>query len=366
MAELQLKNVSKMYPNGTLALDDFNLDIKDKEFMVLVGPSGCGKSTVLRLITGLERASAGEIIIDGRPAHNLEPAERDIAFVFQNYALYPHMTVYANMAFALENRRMQAAEIEDRVLEAATILGIKDLLKRHPRELSGGQRQRVALGRAIVRQPKAFLLDEPLSNLDIKLRTYMRKEIHLLHRRLETTMVYVTHDQVEAMTLGDRLCILNNGRIQQVGTPLDIFESPANKFVASFLGSSPMNFLEGNFYRKEQGLVFENFDFQVPLPPCFHTIPAKYYHKSISMGLRPEHLFLAEHHEQEGYLTEARIELIERLGDYQLIYARNAQKQYVIKSDMQTPVQERTFCKIGARLDKAHFFLEETGQNINL
>jgi multiple sugar transport system ATP-binding protein len=246
MANVLLKHLEKRYPNGFHAVRDLSLDIADGEFVVLVGPSGCGKSTTLRMVAGLEEASGGEIYIGDRLVNNVQPGDRDIAMVFQNYALYPHMSVYQNMAFGLKMRRTPKKEIEKRVREAAEILSIEALLERRPRELSGGQRQRVALGRAIVREPKVFLFDEPLSNLDAKLRVQMRAEIARLHRRLKTTVIYVTHDQVEAMTLGERIVLMDHGVIQQVDAPMNIYQRPANRFVASFIGSPAMNFMRGD------------------------------------------------------------------------------------------------------------------------
>ena len=245
MANVLLKHLDKTYPNGYHAVRDVNLEIADGEFIVLVGPSGCGKSTTLRMVAGLEEATGGEIWIGDRLVNDVAPGDRDIAMVFQNYALYPHMSVYQNMAFGLKMRRTPKAEIDKRVREAAAILSIESLLDRRPRELSGGQRQRVALGRAIVREPKVFLFDEPLSNLDAKLRVQMRAEIARLHQRLKTTIIYVTHDQVEAMTLGDRIVLMDRGVIQQVDTPMNIYQRPANQFVASFIGSPAMNFIRG-------------------------------------------------------------------------------------------------------------------------
>ncbi|SVB44143.1 uncharacterized protein METZ01_LOCUS196997, partial [marine metagenome] len=245
MAEVILKNVRKVFDRDVVAVDDANIEIKDQEFVVLVGPSGCGKSTTLRMVAGLEEVTSGEIYIDGKLVNDIPPKDRDIAMVFQNYALYPHMTVYQNMAFGLKLRKYPKEEIDDRVREAADILGIQELLERKPKALSGGQRQRVAVGRAIVRKPKVFLFDEPLSNLDAKLRVQMRTEISKLHTRLEATMIYVTHDQTEAMTMGDRIVVMKDGRIQQNDTPLHLYNHPANQFVAGFIGSPSMNFIEG-------------------------------------------------------------------------------------------------------------------------
>ena len=260
MAKVSVKNVYKIYPaekgRDITAVDDVSLEIQDREFVVLVGPSGCGKSTTLRMIAGLEEISKGEIYIDDRRVNDVAPKDRDIAMVFQNYALYPHMSVYDNLAFGLKLRKYPKAEIKKRVMDAAGILGIEELLERKPRALSGGQRQRVAVGRAIVRQPKVFLFDEPLSNLDAKMRVQMRTEITKLHQRLQATMIYVTHDQIEAMTMGDRIVVMNNGVVQQIDTPLKLYNEPVNLFVAGFLGSPPMNFLNGTLKEERDALVF--------------------------------------------------------------------------------------------------------------
>lgn len=245
MARLELQDVGKVYPGGVTAVEGATIDIADSEFIVLVGPSGCGKSTVLRMVAGLETITSGNLLIDGQRINDVEPGERDIAMVFQTYALYPHMSVYDNMAYGLRNQGMARADIEARIKEAADILQLGEFLKRKPRQLSGGQRQRVAMGRAIVREPKAFLLDEPLSNLDAKLRGHMRGELRALHRRLGATFIYVTHDQVEAMSLADRIVVMNAGRIEQIGTPREVYDHPATRFVAEFIGSPPMNFLPG-------------------------------------------------------------------------------------------------------------------------
>ncbi|MCX7847152.1 MAG: sn-glycerol-3-phosphate ABC transporter ATP-binding protein UgpC, partial [bacterium] len=256
MADVRLVNVKKVYEGNVVAVDNFNLEIKDKEFVVLVGPSGCGKSTTLRMVAGLEEITEGEIWIGDRLVNDVPPKDRDIAMVFQNYALYPHMTVYKNMAFGLMLRKYPKKEIHERVMEAARILGLEEYLNRKPKQLSGGQRQRVAVGRAIVRKPKVFLFDEPLSNLDAKMRVQMRTEISKLHARLQTTMIYVTHDQVEAMTMGDRIVVMKDGYIQQVADPITLYNQPANKFVAGFIGTPPMNFISGRIEREGEGLVF--------------------------------------------------------------------------------------------------------------
>src|SRR5438477_9438101 len=286
MAQVVLKDINKFY-DSVHAVKDVNLQIRDKEFVVFVGPSGCGKTTTLRMIAGLEAISSGDVSIDGQVVNNLAPMDRDIAMVFQNYALYPHMSVHDNMAFGLKMRKFARAEITKRVKEAADILGIGELLKRKPRQLSGGQRQRVALGRAIVRHPRVFLFDEPLSNLDAKLRVQMRVELKKLHLRLGTTAIYVTHDQVEAMTLGDRIVVMKDGVVQQVGAPLEIYRRPANTFVAAFLGSPPMNQVTGRLVRRD-GWWFEAGDgFRLPVsdaPPAAGGAAER----PVVLGIRPE------------------------------------------------------------------------------
>ena len=263
MATVELKNLTKIFEGGVTAVDDVKITVNDKEFVVLVGPSGCGKTTTLRMIAGLEEITKGELYIDGNLMNDTPPKDRDIAMVFQNYALYPHMSVYENMSFALRIRKYPKEEIKTRVQEAAQILNIEELLKRKPKALSGGQRQRVAVGRAIVRKPKVFLFDEPLSNLDAKLRVQMRAEISSLHTRLNATMIYVTHDQVEAMTMGDRIVVLRDGLVQQVGSPLDLYNNPRNRFVASFIGSPPMNIMTSDIKEEGGKVVTDEGDFQI-------------------------------------------------------------------------------------------------------
>lgn len=285
MATVALTDICKRYPKGGLAVDDFTLAVADGEFLVLVGPSGCGKSTTLRMIAGLEEITSGRLEIDGRVVNDVPPKDRDIAMVFQNYALYPHMTVYDNMAFGLKLRHLPRKEIDARVRETAETLGLTDYLKRLPKQLSGGQRQRVAVGRAIVRKPKVFLFDEPLSNLDAKMRVEMRTEIRRLHRRLGATMIYVTHDQVEAMTMGDRIVVMQGGRIQQVAPPLEVYRWPANRFVAGFIGTPPMNMLDGVLSRSPSGgTLFIAPDVSIPLPSSLQE-GAK-----VTLGFRPESL----------------------------------------------------------------------------
>ncbi len=288
MAEVILKNVYKVYEGGVKAVNSVSIDIHDKEFMVLVGPSGCGKSTTLRMIAGLEEISDGEIKIGERIVNDVPPKDRDIAMVFQNYALYPHMTVYENLAFGLKLRKFPKEEIDKRVKEAADILGIGAYLDRKPKALSGGQRQRVAVGRAIVRKPAVFLFDEPLSNLDAKMRVQMRAEINKLHTRLGTTMIYVTHDQIEAMTMGDRICVMKDGIIQQIDTPLNIYDKPANTFVAGFIGTPPMNIFKGSLAAENDKLVFKAGPISIPLPADWNPAVESYVGKEILFGIRPE------------------------------------------------------------------------------
>ena len=290
MASVTLKNVRKVFDRTVVAVDDFNLEIADREFIVLVGPSGCGKSTALRMIAGLEEVTAGEIFIGERKMNQVEPKNRNIAMVFQNYALYPHMTVYENIAFGLRMRRLPRREIDAKVREAAEILEISELLKRKPKALSGGQRQRVAIGRAIVRSPDVFLMDEPLSNLDAKLRGQMRTELIQLRRRLDTTFVYVTHDQTEAMTLGDRIVVMNEGRIMQIGTPAEVFDRPANRFVAGFIGTPQMNFLDAKLEVRGGVCTALAAGARIPLPACYAR--ADLDGRTVTLGVRPEHISL--------------------------------------------------------------------------
>ncbi|MBQ4382857.1 MAG: sn-glycerol-3-phosphate ABC transporter ATP-binding protein UgpC, partial [Firmicutes bacterium] len=296
MSSLQLKNIKKTYSNGITAVNDFNLDIADQEFIIFVGPSGCGKSTTLRMIAGLEEITEGELYIDDKLVNDVAPKDRDIAMVFQNYALYPHMTVYDNMAFGLKLRKVPKKEIETRVKEAARILEIEHLLDRKPKALSGGQRQRVAMGRAIVRSPKVFLMDEPLSNLDAKLRVQMRIEIAKLHMSLGTTIIYVTHDQTEAMTLGTRIVVLKDGVIQQVDTPQNLYEKPQNLFVAGFMGSPQMNFLDATVKVVGDVANLEVDGKSIPLPPAKSKklIEGGYDGKTVTFGIRPEDVYDSE------------------------------------------------------------------------
>jgi multiple sugar transport system ATP-binding protein len=320
MAEVKLANISKSYDGKTNAVDNVNLDIKDKEFIVLVGPSGCGKSTTLRMVAGLEEISGGELYIDNKIVNDLPPKDRDIAMVFQNYALYPHMTSFENMAFGLKIRKFNKEEIKERVDYAAGILGIEKLLDRKPKELSGGQRQRVAVGRAIVRQPKVFLFDEPLSNLDAKLRVQMRTEISKLHKKLETTMIYVTHDQTEAMTMGDRIVIMKDGIVNQIDTPINIYNAPVNKFVAGFIGSPSMNFINGKIIDHE-GIVFSsaNNELQLKIPEKYSPALNAYRNDNVILGIRPEDFSLNPVGGSQLKI-EIQIDVIELMGNEIFVY----------------------------------------------
>ncbi len=360
MASVKIENVRKEYEGGVVAVHDVSFDIQDKEFVVLVGPSGCGKSTTLRMVAGLEDISAGTISIDNKVMNTIPPKDRDIAMVFQNYALYPHMTVYENMAFGLKLRKFSKVEIDSRVREAASILGIEEYLDRKPKALSGGQRQRVAVGRAIVRKPKVFLFDEPLSNLDAKLRVQMRTEISKLHRRLEATMIYVTHDQTEAMTMGDRIVVMKDGFIQQIDTPLNLYNFPENKFVAGFIGSPAMNFIDGTISR-DNGLHFKEKNSQLSLviPKEKETLLQSYVEKEIWIGIRPEHIHKAES-DSSAAKASVQVEVVEPMGNEIFVYFSTGGGQYV--SRINTAVQPKPGQTMEFSFDmaKAHFFDKKT------
>ena len=323
MASVRLANVKKVYEGGVVAVHEMSLDVKEREFVVLVGPSGCGKSTTLRMIAGLEEVTSGEVFIDDKLVNDVPPKDRDIAMVFQNYALYPHMSVYENMAFGLKLRKFPKKEIDERVREAAAILGIEEYLDRKPKALSGGQRQRVAVGRAIVRKPKVFLFDEPLSNLDAKLRVQMRTEISKLHRRLGATMIYVTHDQTEAMTMGDKIVLMKDGFVQQIDAPLEIYAKPNNKFVAGFIGSPAMNFLDGSI-EKGKGLVFVEKDGGVRLPvqKKDELRLRKQIGHTVYLGIRPENIQMAGSGGSVGSRTKVKVavEVVEPMGNEIFVY----------------------------------------------
>ena len=364
MANLELKHIYKRYAGGVTAVGDFCLDIADKEFIILVGPSGCGKSTTLRMIAGLEEISEGELYIDGKLVNDVAPKDRDIAMVFQNYALYPHMTVYDNMAFALKLRKTPKDEIKKRVTEAAKILDIEHLLDRKPKALSGGQRQRVAMGRAIVRSPKVFLMDEPLSNLDAKLRVAMRTEIKKLHNRLQTTFIYVTHDQTEAMTMGTRIVVMKDGLIQQVDTPANLYTKPCNQFVAGFIGSPQMNFINVKL-EKEGNDVYACFaDDKIKLPEGKASRPelAPYIGKEVVMGIRPEDI-----HDEEAFLAaypdaicSAYVEVTEMLGAETYLYLKIADTQFTARVHQRSTSKIGDTIKVGFEANKIHFFDKDT------
>jgi multiple sugar transport system ATP-binding protein len=361
MAQVMLKNVKKVYPNGFEAVRGSDLDIRDGEFVVLVGPSGCGKSTTLRMVAGLEDVSSGTISIGDRVVNDVHPKDRDIAMVFQNYALYPHMTVYANMAFALKLRNMPKQEIDRRVRETAKTLGIEPLLERKPRELSGGQRQRVAVGRAIVREPKAFLFDEPLSNLDAKLRVTTRAELKALHQRLKTTTIYVTHDQEEAMTLGDRIVVMSNGLIQQADTPLNVYRKPANRFVAGFIGTPPMNFMDGALAARSDGLAFvaDGGDSSIVIPD--HRIGSARDHagKSAVLGIRPTGMREAIGGEKPSLVVT--VDVVEPLGETMDVSATTASGTRVVaRLVARDGVQSGTRLSLVVDANAVHVF--ETGE----
>ncbi|MBL7976825.1 MAG: sn-glycerol-3-phosphate ABC transporter ATP-binding protein UgpC [Bacteroidetes Order II. Incertae sedis bacterium] len=360
MARVELQDIKKQYENGYVAVHGANFTIEDGEFMVLVGPSGCGKSTTLRMIAGLETISSGTLRIGNTVVNDIAPKDRDIAMVFQNYALYPHMTVYDNMAFGLKLRKFDKAEIHERVQNAAKILGIESMLDRKPKELSGGQRQRVAVGRAIVRKPKVFLFDEPLSNLDAKLRVQMRAEISKLHRQLGTTMVYVTHDQVEAMTMGNRIVVMKDGHIMQLDTPLNLYNQPANKFVAGFIGSPAMNFISGTIER-QNGLVFrsEKEALHLPVGRTHETALSGYIGKAVTLGIRPEDIYVQNRilTENETALAgEMILEVEEPMGNETFIYAGCVDGTIVARIDPQELPDVGAAIHLVFDLTKQHFF----------
>ena len=363
MASVRLENIRKEYEGGVVAVKDVNIEIADKEFVVLVGPSGSGKSTTLRMIAGLEDITEGTISIDGKIVNDVAPKDRDIAMVFQNYALYPHMTVYDNMAFGLKLRKFPKAEIDGRVREAAKILGIENYLDRKPKALSGGQRQRVAVGRAIVRKPKVFLFDEPLSNLDAKLRVQMRTEISKLHNSLEATMVYVTHDQTEAMTMGDKIVVMKDGFVQQTNSPLNLYNKPANKFVAGFIGSPAMNFMNGAI-ADHRGLTFTEKGTGVVLKLLKEHLKKlkPYVGKEIWLGIRPEHILIAEKKTSSKYARfKAKIEVVEPMGNEIFMYfTTGAGTQYVSRIVAAEEPKAGREMNIGLDLSKVHFFDKET------
>lgn len=362
MAKVVLRNINKVYDNGFHAVKDVDLEIADKEFMVLVGPSGCGKTTSLRMIAGLEDVSSGDLIIGDQIVNHVAPKDRDIAMVFQNYALYPHMTVYDNMAFGLKLKKTPKAEIKQRIDKTSKILGLEQLLTRKPKQLSGGQRQRVALGRAIVREPEVFLMDEPLSNLDAKLRVQMRTELIKLHNNLQTTFVYVTHDQTEAMTMGTRICVMNDGLIQQVADPKTIYNRPTNMFVASFIGAPQMNFLDGVLIEKDGKVYAKIDDTEILLTEAFgaKVKAGGYINKNVVVGIRPEDILIVE--ERQG--LKVKVEVTELLGSDLNVYFTYKEKQYIAKEDSHVELEFNQTLYVSFEGEKIHLFDKETEKSI--
>ncbi len=359
MARVALVNLTKRF-DEVVAVRDMTLTIEDREFVVLLGPSGCGKTTTLRMIAGLEEITEGELYIGDRLVNHVPPKDRDIAMVFQNYALYPHMTVYDNMAFGLKLRRLPKEEIRRRVLEAAELLGLQDLLHRKPKALSGGQRQRVAVGRAIVRHPQVFLFDEPLSNLDAKLRVQMRVELKKLHERLQATSVYVTHDQIEAMTMGDRIVVMRDGMVQQVGTPLEVYDHPRTLFVAGFIGNPPMNFVEGVILRQGEAFLLKTGGFQVPIPPERTGEIRALVDRKVIFGIRPEDIREALPGDPPEQMVEAVVEVVEPIGAEILLDVKVGPDPLTASVDAHTRVRPHQKIKLFLRLEKMHLFDPET------
>ncbi|MFA6217369.1 MAG: sn-glycerol-3-phosphate ABC transporter ATP-binding protein UgpC [Candidatus Omnitrophota bacterium] len=366
MAQVSLKNVSKVYPNGVKVVNNLNLGVENKEFLVLVGPSGCGKSTTLRMIAGLEEITEGDIFIGNKKVNDVPAKDRDIAMVFQNYALYPHMTVFENMAFGLKLRHYPKHEIIQRVNEAAEILSIKHLLHRKPKELSGGERQRVAVGRAIVRKPLVFLFDEPLSNLDAKLRVQMRTEIHKLHIRLQTTIIYVTHDQIEAMTMGDRIVVMKGGVIQQVADPISIYDHPKNRFVAGFIGSPPMNFMNGKIIKKSGKVYFTEGKISVKIVDDMLSKITPYIGRDIIFGIRSEDvydkLFVSEAPPEN--VVRVNCEVVEPMGSEVYLYLNTGKHTFIARVGAHNKPQVNQDMDLVFDMSKVHFFDKETEETI--
>ncbi len=357
MAGVTYKNVWKKF-GEVIALQDLSIEVEDKEFLVLVGPSGCGKTTALRCLAGLEEATQGDIMIDNEVVNDVAPKDRDIAMVFQSYALYPHMSVYDNMAFGLKLRKMPKAEIQERVEAAATILGIENLLKRKPRELSGGQRQRVAVGRAIVREPKVFLFDEPLSNLDAKLRVQTRAQISKLHKRLETTFIYVTHDQTEAMTMATRIAVLNLGVLQQMDTPQQLYDYPANMFVAGFIGSPAMNFFDGSLTKEGDDLFVDMKSFKVKVPKARQAVYENMVDQKVIFGIRPEDIHNPEFAPPSiiAEPVETNVDVTELMGNEIFLYLVNDDHNFVARVDPRTKVRMGDKIKVAFNMANMHIF----------
>jgi multiple sugar transport system ATP-binding protein len=364
MADVKLENLTKTY-GDKIVLNQINLDINDGEFMVLVGPSGCGKSTALRLISGLDEMTSGNIHIDGKVVNHLAPKHRSIAMVFQDYALYPHLNVYDNMNFGLKLRKVPKAESEKRIKKASDMLGLNDLMERRPKELSGGQRQRVAIGRAVVRNPKAFLFDEPLSNLDAKLREGMRIQIAELHQKMRTTVIYVTHDQVEAMTLADRIAVMHEGVIQQIGTPLDVYHKPANRFVASFIGSPSMNFLKGKLILEGDTYYFAMNGLRFEIPPDRMDYAGARDGMEITLGVRPHRVQMADQAttHRVSVPIPAKVELLEQMGSGVNMIVSTSGGRLVVRCPADTEVQKNANIEIVIRIGRVHVF-GETGRTL--
>ncbi|TAK33973.1 MAG: sn-glycerol-3-phosphate ABC transporter ATP-binding protein UgpC [Chloroflexota bacterium] len=360
MAEVILQQVTKMF-GPVAAVNQVDLEIKDQEFLVLVGPSGCGKSTLLRMIAGLEEITSGNIIIGGRRVNDMAPKDRDIAMVFQNYALYPHMSVYDNLAFGLRLRGVPKAVVAERVQQAASILGLEALLRRKPKEMSGGQRQRVALGRAIVREPKVFLMDEPLSNLDAKLRVQMRAELIKLHQRLRTTVIYVTHDQVEAMTMGSRIAVIKDGLLQQVDSPQQIYQKPANMFVAEFIGSPAMNFFPARLNGQPGNLQVESATFQLALPQTSSRHLSAHVGREVVLGIRPEHMVHRQRgQDTRGNVIRAKVDVVETLGSEAIVYLMTGEHGFVARTHYDPTVRSGEDVEMVVGVEQIHLFDPQT------
>jgi len=366
MAQVSLRNLCKVFPGNVKAVDRVNLGVENKEFMVLVGPSGCGKSTTLRMIAGLEDISGGDIYIGNKLVNDVPAKDRDIAMVFQNYALYPHMTVFENMSFGLRLKHIPKQEITQRVNDAADILGIRKLLSRKPRELSGGERQRVAVGRAIVRKPMVFLFDEPLSNLDAKMRVQMRTEIHKLHIRLQTTIIYVTHDQVEAMTMGDRIAVMKDGILQQVADPITVYDRPKNKFVAGFIGSPPMNFMDGSIVKKENRLYFDEGKFRVKIVEDMLPLVSPYVGKEIIFGIRSEDVYdkLFVSLAPPENVVRVNCEVYEPLGSEVYLYLNTGRHTFIARVGAHDKPKVNQDMDVVFDMSKVHFFDKVTEETI--
>lgn len=361
MAGVKFEHIYKIYDNGFQAVKDFHFTIQDGEFLVLVGPSGCGKTTTLRMLAGLEEISRGDLCIGERRVNDIPPRDRDIAMVFQDYALYPHFSVRENLAFSLKLRGMSRQEIAGKVNDAAEILELKHLLERKPKQLSGGQRQRVAIGRAIVRKPQVFLFDEPLSNLDAKLRAEMRVELAKLHKKLSTTIVYVTHDQMEAMTLADRIVVMKEGVIQQAGAPMDIYERPANSFVASFIGTPPMNQVAATLRTADNRMVIVGQEFTLPVPPEMASQLTAHTGQEILVGIRPQHMTL---YKDAASSFKAKVDVIEPMGSESFVYFTLEHKQWVVRHDGLPPVAEGEIADVVVDMPKVHLFSKDGSQRL--